>query len=901
MAGSSDGTVEVRITGSVDGSLAASTAQASASVKAMSSEMTAAAATTTALATATKAEAAATQVATAAHTNARAVTESLAAVHEIMQGRTSRLGGTLMILAQAATGASTGMLVMGAAVAGAALGLGYLAYQEYEAEKKAEGLAEGFAITGRGAMMTTAAVEAEIEMLRQLPNVTRKIATAIVEWEAAHGEIDNRINQAVDQLLPQYAQWLGEKAPEAIGKLKETLQGIATDALPKASEQFDKLNASVLHLAEPQKEMILNLLESGERTKALDQIIGALASNAGAHIESLNAKIKDLSAQLSAAHADVDMVKNSMVLGADEGGGYAFALGQAEDRVRKLENALKLLNAELKQQASATPAQLPLSGLERYEGKLKEQASLVHDTAAQRHVDEALIEAATAKLKDQNLAEQQIVTSAQQARQILGQQADAIAKSAAAGYVDKSGPRQAAQLSREGELEKVAAVREAGAEIISADRGTQAERLASVKKLWDDFKKGESLTASEINQVNKEAAAQASEINKQAASNQIAIDRSDASTAVEIAKIELQTKKDNLQAEVDAGTITKQQKIALEEQYTAAAEALDIQLLTAKIHSGDETVVAAADDANKIKVIQAQAAAEIAAINRQGADQTASAWQRADQEILSSENTLVSNILHGRQTLGLSMLQFVGQMVEQELQADLRLWTEKALIAVVGQGKIKATEQGGFLYDLLFDRQEVTQATATEAAKTSAVVAGVAAQTAAKQAGATEGLAAQAIAGSAAILNDAYQAAAATYSSVAQIPYIGWILAPAAAGVAFAAVMAFDSMTSAEGGDYNVRAGLYNLHDEEAVIPRQIANPMRTFFESGAAGNYTGGATYGGDTNFHLYNQTTVNSSDPMHAGAVRKMWGSQGAMIMDMIQNGYRPGMPMRPSMRTV
>jgi hypothetical protein len=80
--------------------------------------------------------------------------------------------------------------------------------------------------------------------------------------------------------------------------------------------------------------------------------------------------------------------------------------------------------------------------------------------------------------------------------------------------------------------------------------------------------------------------------------------------------------------------------------------------------------------------------------------------------------------------------------------------------------------------------------------------------------------------GSAQIRKDAGEAAAGAYKAIVGIPYVGPFLAPAAAAVAYAGVLAFDS---AEAG-YDIPAGLNpvtQLHQREMVLPAPVADTVR--------------------------------------------------------------------------
>lgn len=130
-----------------------------------------------------------------------------------------------------------------------------------------------------------------------------------------------------------------------------------------------------------------------------------------------------------------------------------------------------------------------------------------------------------------------------------------------------------------------------------------------------------------------------------------------------------------------------------------------------------------------------------------------------------------------------------------------------------------------------------------------------------------------------AILINAAQAASATYSSVAQIPYVGWILAPIAAAVAFAAVAAYGAfggsvgggggasatmssaanspMTGSAGGDYQVgETGPRYIHQGETVLPVWAAESWRNIVSRENTGGRPGEG--GGE---HYYDNRQIDLS----------------------------------------
>jgi hypothetical protein len=83
-------------------------------------------------------------------------------------------------------------------------------------------------------------------------------------------------------------------------------------------------------------------------------------------------------------------------------------------------------------------------------------------------------------------------------------------------------------------------------------------------------------------------------------------------------------------------------------------------------------------------------------------------------------------------------------------------------------------------------------------------------------------------------VSDAGTGASGAFSSAAQVPYIGYLIAPAAAASAFADVMSY-----AEGG-FDVGPGrgpvAAMLHPNEVVLPADIAGGMKQLIASGGGG-----------------------------------------------------------------
>lgn len=276
------------------------------------------------------------------------------------------------------------------------------------------------------------------------------------------------------------------------------------------------------------------------------------------------------------------------------------------------------------------------------------------------------------------------------------------------------------------------------------------------------------------------------------------------------------------------------------------------------------STAAAKDQINSLKTAQGQFASSVASANQQITQSTqqetqkqTASWKAMYSEITRAESELVSEIFSKRQSLGADLQKVGLRLAESEVTNALKTITahEMANIAILQSDKATANE--GLLYKLGALLAEQLGVTSSEAAQTGAVTAGETMRNTVKSVGTATGLAEQAAAKTQVIASDADQAASGAYSSAAQIPYVGWIIAPAAAATAAAAVMAF-----AEGGQLRVGAAEQPtmLHKDEMVWPGWAAHGARNMLASFSAGDFNvprGGDTYSrsqSDTTTHQWN-----------------------------------------------
>src|SRR6185312_4680939 len=173
------------------------------------------------------------------------------------------------------------------------------------------------------------------------------------------------------------------------------------------------------------------------------------------------------------------------------------------------------------------------------------------------------------------------------------------------------------------------------------------------------------------------------------------------------------------------------------------------------------------------------------------------AWESAFKPVETGFDTMLMGMLTKHQSFRQALAKGTATFVQSEISADVKRlghWLSS-----------QAAELGGF---------ETTKTAQVAAAQTAN------AATAASDAATTKS----------SIVQHAASAAAAVYDDVAQIPYIGWILAPPAAVAAFAGVMAFGS--SAPGlavGAWNLPNDMVaQLHAGETVMPADFASGFRS-------------------------------------------------------------------------
>ena len=158
-------------------------------------------------------------------------------------------------------------------------------------------------------------------------------------------------------------------------------------------------------------------------------------------------------------------------------------------------------------------------------------------------------------------------------------------------------------------------------------------------------------------------------------------------------------------------------------------------------------------------------------------------------------------------------------------------------------------------------------------------MAGETARLTAKQSAQVVGAAQDVAAGSATIANDAYKAASGAYSAVAGIPIVGPVLAPIAAGTAFAAVMAFDTLTSFDVGTNFIPSDMPAMvHQGERIVPKADNAEMMSIMRRGS-----GDGDGGGDTHYHFHGEGSVGADQK----SIERWFGNNSGAIVKALGRG--------------
>lgn len=717
---------------------------------------------------------------------------------EISSGRTRYLPSTLAALGQSALHMNLAMLASVGGVGAFVAALGYLGVKAVEASHEISEIKLGADFAGN-LTLSRAAIQQFVSELSSAVNVSSKDATKMA---AALAEIPGMTApelQAIEPLISSYVRSLDDNAGEAQKALKKFFEPTESAAAV----------AKLLNASEALREMAQAADLSGNANEV-----------AAAKIQLLEGVLTPMTHDLAATvHGYLDSAEAALKWFGNVENGMTPMQATAE-RIRETTQALEQQTVAVRARAAAlaatpaTPQQTLQLGMSVAQGEnpisqqMDEAKSKISEMTAALNV---------AKAAGDRLEVNTLNAGIDAARQKLTELAQ---------EQNRAAQQWVTEFNRDQEQMRTEASQIAQSEFQESTRYLQQEVQAE----------------------------------QQAANQKQQIARIDADAAIQISRQKLEAAKETLQEEVEATRGAAAQKYAALKQLTTQEAALDIeQLQNERSALAQEPVEAARVDAQILELKQqlvtklAQLDEQAAQASKKAVQQDSEFWKSSVNEIESAESRLTSALISRRQSLSASLLQIGSQMLTQEIANDLKAFTTKLVL----QDSQKAAEQGGLIYHEIVELQKAGQTQASQTAQTAATLTGTAARTAATATGAASSTAIAAATGTKTVMQDAAKAFSGTYASVAQIPYVGWILAPAAAAAAFAAVAAYQGMASLDvGTPYVPKTGLYTLHEGEAVAPKTWAQGLRD-------GDLRGGmGAAGGNAEMHTHLHLNVSAID---------------------------------------
>jgi len=804
-----------------------------------------------------------------------ATREFRALFDELSSGRTRMTPGTLAIIAQRVLGLSPAALGALAGVTALVGGLAYLTYRSIETAEAIDKAAASARFFGNLDISSTSVKEFTDEIERA-GVISASSATKIAE---TLGRVPGMTSQMMSALAPavsQYMQVTGEaadKAAESLAKFfepRESAQTLAQtlnlsqeminaaraadqsgNANEIAAEKITLLDAALQSARPLLAQHAQGWLESARSAliyfadvsagTSVAQVSSDLTAERTARINQEAQAIRERSSALMATPPDPNQTLKTGVEVAQKENPVSQQAEEARSKIAEMTAALAVAKQQGDQlsidklNAGLDKARTELSSLqfgpviERMREQMSELASTWDGTQAgllakQQAVAQATLAQVSSSAKDRLEVESEIARLEVQVRQAAGSQA-------------------------------ISQAREQVSQISAATSQGATQRLAAEAEVWRTLLAGDSLTAAQRIEVQRSLNQSIAELNRERASESSAIARQDVDTDISIARTKVEAEKQTLQASIANEQGVAAAKYALLRNLTQQEYALDLQRLQNELDTLKQLPVEYDRVFNQIRELKAKEVLDLAQLDREAAEasrkaaqQDAAGWKSAVNEIEGAESTLVSDLISRRRSLSQSLLQISSQLVTKEIADDIKAMTTRILLADTAQTQQKALEQGGFLYHLLMSNQATAATAASQQAQTAAVVTGNAARTAATASGAAASKAASTAAGAQTVLADAAKAFSGTYASVAQIPYVGWILAPAAAAAAFAAVAAYQSLASLDVGAWSVPQDMVaQIHQGEMVVPATFAEGIRQSGSLSGAG-LASGIGGGGDT-----------------------------------------------------
>lgn len=714
----------------------------------------------------------------AAHGSAGITREFIVMGHEAMQGRFSRIPGSMMVLAEkvnlahlAVAALSSPIGIAGIAIAALAAGFFILAERARDAANALREVASAAVLAGQNGQQAAAAAKGYADQMTKTGLVGKTEAVDVGAAVAMLTNLTVEQRAKIAALGPGLFNAWGDDA-------KKTVENIT---------HIFASDTSAKRYADEQR------LLSAEQQASWEKATTAAERN-GIVVDALSARLAKPIAQM----AELKAQQEEQLRLAVESGGMPGPQLQPAVPLEKP----NLGDFQPGTQAGPPPPDVSLQTA-AYQ-KIGEAAKVAADTAytAAVNAGKGRLAAAEAETKAEIAIYQAAASNMELSDRQRGEAAAQVAHLHMSLVKDEATAGvSAAKQSLEGKLASISAEQAADRENFTKVMQLEQQKLALLrasygersKQYQDELKTEENMQREHNAQLQRDAL---EEINKEA----------------QVAKEGTATKKAELETQVTDGEITKKQEIAQLREFEEAQFAANIAALQnfATTWAAYPEIVKKAND--EIRELTARNATDMANLNKQAVTAMEQQYSGLINPVKGAFDKMFEGITTGQEKISVAAEKAAGSMIISYAKAAVQTTTDWVIHQLL---QLVATQT-------------------TETGKTAAVVAGNVIRTASTDTAAIAASAASKAVGGPTVIADAAKAFSGTYASVAQIPYVGWILAPAAGAAAFAAVAAYESLASFETGtDYVPHDMPAFIHQGEAVLNRGDAAAWR----SGATSN----------------------------------------------------------------
>lgn len=731
-----------------------------------------------------------------------ATREFRALFDELSSGRTRQTPGTIAIIGQRVFGLGPAALGALGGVAALAAGLAYMAVQAFQANSALRAVQATLAL--RNVDIAKSQISDFVEQVHKLSGASYEDAQKVV---AAFASMKNSAGGSIQfliDLLPLFAQALGETLPEAAKRLADAFG----DPIKKGDEFLQTLNAlpAVVNAFDA-------AIQKGDTVGAYGIMLRA-AADAANRVEAATGAATDKAKQQAAA---LEGVANIGVTAA----GVEVNVAQAAERLAKASQQIDTDRI----------------------AKVAKDMAAAQSVAAGAPAQGAPLDAVRAQL------EQYAATHDQTQAAILANEVATWKQRIAVG--DLFGKELIDAEAALGRAE-TAARREAGTEAIAQTRNSIAqgqaegtrgrtETLQAEIKSWQALLAGDRLTAT-----------QRLEIQRQLNQSMAQLHGAERESDLESISIRLQhdeayfdQKSSHIKELFDLGQLsaakeTVQLKALEDERFAALQRDYQEQL---QFQQNDES--AQKRTYLELERLTREHNDKIGQLNQQAAKAAQASWEAALQPIKTAFDGMVRGLLQGTLTF---------QQATKNVLANI-------VVSYAEMGAKAAVDWVGNQLKMAFASEinaakSLAQWVAAQLGITAAADTGASDDIAAATTAATTRHTIEAASNVASVTGYAAVAAAAAAASVAAIPYVGWAMAPGVAAETFAMTMAWAPVASAAGGwDIPSASGGIPMiaHSREMVLPANLAEGMRGIIANGS----NGGSSSVGDTHIHIHTQAS--------------------------------------------